>query len=404
MQANKQTLIAISVKSIQREPCISSDGRFLKSAVITGVSENPDVSFEIKTGLLPPEQVHRCELLQQHGSTVVEVPDNWRWEYNEPSRWQEAVIKAAMERVAKRYEIGEDIDMTGTYDSDFAEQVLVEINKHFPHAVQTNQLKHAFKNEPSDSALLTALAGLQRDGFIEGKTMFSSMTGRRELMAMANIEITAAGRSHLSGASAPSPTATIIQGDQFNNYGEAGAMGHHSAGMSMSQHSEEKPKPKSDGKKNESVVRQIIVGVIVALVVGGSAPYWWDPLHKLLFPPAVLIPSNMVGVWTGEIINNPDNGGSTGVCYSLLSDGSVKVYDDQHYKHPHPYSLSGIKASGDTIFFKLNIEGARYPGLHFLKLVCPGSFDVSISDAQDDSHVVQTGTLKHFDLSECPSN
>jgi hypothetical protein len=120
--------------------------------------------------------------------------------------------------------------MTETYDSNFAEQVLAEINKHFPHAVQTSQLKRAFEREPSDSALLTALAGLQRDGFIEGKAMFSSTTPLRSLMAMANIEITAAGRRHLSGASTQSPTATIIQGDQFNNYGQAGAMGHHSSG------------------------------------------------------------------------------------------------------------------------------------------------------------------------------
>ena len=47
---------------------------------------------------------------------------------------------------------------------------------------------------------------------------------------MANIEITAAGRKYLSGDSAQSPAATIIQGDQFNNYGQAGAMGHHSSG------------------------------------------------------------------------------------------------------------------------------------------------------------------------------
>jgi hypothetical protein len=231
MPSDKPTLIAISVKSIQQEPYISPHGGLFKSAVIEGASQNPEVSFEMKTGLLHPEQVHCCELLRQHGFTVVEVPDNWRWGYNGLGGWQEVVIKAAMERVVNLYGDSGEVEMTETYDSNFAEQVLAEINKHFPHAVQTSQLKHAFEKEPNDSALLTALAGLQRDGFIEGKTMFSSITAQRSLMAMANIEITAAGRKHLSGASAQSPAATIIiQGDQFNNYGLAGAMGHHSSG------------------------------------------------------------------------------------------------------------------------------------------------------------------------------
>jgi hypothetical protein len=168
--------------------------------------------------------------IRQHGCTVVEVPENWRREYYEPDKLREAMIKAAMERIAQRLESGERIEVTETYDSGFAEQVLVEINKHFPRPVQTMQLKQAFENEPSGSQLLMALAGLQREGFIEGRSMHESMSGRRELAAMANIEVTPEGRRHLSGASAISPESTIIQGDQFNNYGQAGAIGHHSTG------------------------------------------------------------------------------------------------------------------------------------------------------------------------------
>ncbi len=116
------------------------------------------------------------------------------------------------------------------FDSDFAKRVLVEINKRFPHAIQTSHLKHTLENEPSDPALMMALAGLLRDGLIEGKPLFESMSGQGELVAMADIGITAEGRRHLSGHSAPSTSATIIQGDQFNNYGQAGAIGHHSTG------------------------------------------------------------------------------------------------------------------------------------------------------------------------------
>ena len=66
--------------------------------------------------------------------------------------------------------------MTKAYDSIFAEQVLAEINRNFPHAVQKSELKYAFENEPSDSALLTALAGLHAR-FIEEKRCSQAPAG-----------------------------------------------------------------------------------------------------------------------------------------------------------------------------------------------------------------------------------
>lgn len=102
MPPPKTALFVVSVESIQQEPCISSDGRFLKSAVIKGVSQDSEDSFEIRTGPLSSEQIRRCELLQRHGSTVVEIPHTWKWEHGE--NWEGEVIKAAMDRVAKRYE------------------------------------------------------------------------------------------------------------------------------------------------------------------------------------------------------------------------------------------------------------------------------------------------------------
>ncbi len=230
MSLDKPALISISVKSIQQQPYISPHGGLVKSAVLEGVSQTPEVSFEMTTAPLAPEQLHRLELLQQHGFTVVEVPQDWKWCNNGSGGWQAVVIKAAMERVAKRYGHRREVERADTYDSKFAEQVLEEINKRFPRAVQAEQLKHSFEVEPSDSDLLMALAGLQREGFIESKTLFSSTTAQGSL-AMASIELSAAGRKHLSGAHGQSPTSTIIQGDQFNNYGQAGAIGHHSYGI-----------------------------------------------------------------------------------------------------------------------------------------------------------------------------
>lgn len=75
---------------------------------------------------------------------------------------------------------------------------------------------------------MTTLAGLQRYGYIDGKTLFNN-TGQRRLAAMANIEITAEGRRHLTGQS-HAPGGAVIHGDQINNYGNAGAIGRHSVG------------------------------------------------------------------------------------------------------------------------------------------------------------------------------
>src|SRR5690242_9895600 len=136
MQTNRPTLIAVSVDRFQREPYISPQGEFCKSAVIKGASQEPEVSFELKMGPLSSEQVHRYELLQRHGSTIVELPSNWKWGYDGPGGWQEIVIKAAMESVSQLYGAGREVGMTEAYDSTFAEQVLAEINRNFPHAVQ----------------------------------------------------------------------------------------------------------------------------------------------------------------------------------------------------------------------------------------------------------------------------
>lgn len=158
-----------------------------------------------------------------------------------------------------------------------------------------------------------------------------------------------------------------------------------------------------DDSKKGSILAQIVVGVVVSLAVAGTAPFWWVPVRKFIFPPAQLIPQNMVGVWTGEVRNVPENGGSTHPCYALHSNGSIDVQDDKHYGH-HPQPYSGIKAIGDTISFKLMVEGGTYANPCVLKLKSPDIFGVSIFKEREGGELLQEGTLKRSDQKTCPQN
>ncbi len=227
VNSDKPLLVAISVRSIQREPYIVN-GRVAQSADIKGESSDPNSRFSIRTGLLNDEQLRRCELLKRHGSTMVELPDGYRGD----NRWIDTAIQKAMDRIAGLYEGKEGTEQMEKYNPDFALEVLTKVNENFPTPVEPHDLKHLFANEPSDAQLLIALDGLQCEGFIEGMPIYEHTTGQRKLAMMANITMTAKGRQHLSpvqshsGVGAP----TIIQGDQFNNFGQAGAIGPHSTG------------------------------------------------------------------------------------------------------------------------------------------------------------------------------
>ena len=222
MESPKPVLIALSIKSIQTEPYLGPNGQMCKSANICGESKDRDVCFNVKTGLLNPESLRRCELLQQHGFTVVEVPNDWRYGYNGPGGWQEVVIQQAMEQVAAIYEETEGARAMGGYDAELAQEVLVELNKSFPYPVTDAELKRSLSPEPSDDALLTALDALLLEGLVSGKFLRSD----RKLAAMANIQLTADGRKHLvvQAQQTPPPNA-VIHGDQIINYGQAAAIG-----------------------------------------------------------------------------------------------------------------------------------------------------------------------------------
>lgn len=227
MESPKPVLIALSIKSIQTEPYLGPNGQMCKSANICGESKDRDVCFNIKTGLLNPESLRRCELLQSHGFTVVEVPKDWRYGHSGPGGWQEVVIQQAMDQVAAIYEETEGARAMGGYDAELAQAVLVELNKSFPYPITDAELKRSLSPEPSDDALLTALDALLLENLVSGKFLRSD----RKLVAMANIQLTAEGRKHLvvQAQQTPPPNA-VIHGDQIINYGQAAAIGRGATG------------------------------------------------------------------------------------------------------------------------------------------------------------------------------
>ncbi len=227
VNSDKPLLVTISVRSIQREPYFVN-GRFAQSADIEGKSSDPNSKFYIRTGLLNEEQLRRCELLKRHGSTVIELSDGYRGD----NRWIDTAIQKAMDRIAGLYEGKEGTEQMEKYNPEFAREVLTKVNEQFPTPVHLHDLKHSFVNEPSDEQLLVALDGLQCEGLIDGRPLYENTSGQRKLAMIANIKMTAKGRQHLSSVQLHSSfrASTIIQGDQFNNFGQAGAIGPHSTG------------------------------------------------------------------------------------------------------------------------------------------------------------------------------
>ena len=226
-------LVAVSLESMSREPCIGSDGRQAQSAVICGESSTSELSFTFQTGLLNAEQIERCEALRNHGFTVVEAPKDWRYGYDPPDGWQEVVIQEAMKRGGTILQGSRGKDAMSSYDAELAQAVLEAVNRSFPKQLDMVQLKHELHPEPSDHALFTAIDALLIDGLIEAPHIRSGMSGKRELVSVAYVRISSEGRKYLKSQAQPSASSSgpVIHGDQINNYGQVGAIGRYSQGV-----------------------------------------------------------------------------------------------------------------------------------------------------------------------------
>jgi hypothetical protein len=134
-----------------------------------------------------------------------------------------------MEKMAGLYS-GRTLEVSIEYDEAFAGVVLSILNKAFPRTVQLIDIKSQFDSEPNDEQLLLALDGLIALGLATGTGMRDHSTGDRRLVALANIQITAAGRKHLTASVEPASQSTVVHGGQYNNYGQTGAMGQNATG------------------------------------------------------------------------------------------------------------------------------------------------------------------------------
>ena len=213
---------------------VSSIGRSVvpgyRIATLVCESMEKKLSFKTDTNLLDPVTLETLERLQAYGFTVLELAPELLYEYDH-TKLMNTILAQALKHAATLRDLRGDSTMARGYDENLAKAVLQVLAPAFPDGLTNMEIKHALSDEPSDHALLKALDALEGDGFITGKGLRSSTSGRRELVVMANVKITGEGRKHLSGQSeARLQQSTVIHGDHNVNYGTAGAIGNSSTG------------------------------------------------------------------------------------------------------------------------------------------------------------------------------
>ena len=188
-------------------------------------SVDGSVSFAFHTGNLVAEAKRKCELLVQHGFTVVRVERYLTVFANTDGNSQHFLIKAAADHMAALYPEG--VPAMDGYDEDFGRKVLAFVASKHPARVNMAELKEGIQPEPTDTALVLALDALSIDGYIDGKGMRESTSGGNKLAVMAKIVSTKAGRDYLK----PSSPATEQGGiSNLHFHGPVGAVGHNSQG------------------------------------------------------------------------------------------------------------------------------------------------------------------------------
>jgi hypothetical protein len=228
-QTEMPIVIAISLRSLKPHPFPTAIFPRPQQAVIVGKSIHRDYSIKFETGPLNEEQTRLCRLLQHHGSTVIEFSDEEYWFHRDRIRWEESMIRKALDRVAALYPDSEEMNDMSTYDSEFANAVLAVASKAFPKQLAMTDLKRELAPELSNQALFTAIDALEADDFIEAKSMRSGL--RNEIQDVAYIRATLKGRNHLSAQSPPPAVGPVFHGDQINNYGTVGAVGRNAQGV-----------------------------------------------------------------------------------------------------------------------------------------------------------------------------
>lgn len=196
-----------------------------QSADVRASSSDRQFTFELTTNPLSRELLEKVETLSLHGFTVVEVPAYWTDEYSRGHGWRDKVINSALDRVMQwqREASEQTVDV---YDETLANEVLTLLVPEYPRTLNMIDVKYSLAIEPSDGRLLTALFALQIEKLIDGDPIPDPTSGKRKLRPMTNVRITREGKQHLSGTANTSQSVV----HQYNNYGQAGAIGPHSIG------------------------------------------------------------------------------------------------------------------------------------------------------------------------------
>lgn len=111
-------------------------------------------------------------------------------------------------------------------------------------------------------------------------------------------------------------------------------------------------------KETDNTIKQIVVAGIVALVLGGTAPWWWGRLFpevqtKDPEPSESLIPRTFVGHWAGRLTDDGGGPGSVGTIYYIASDGTVVVNEPDYHR---TRQASATPNGADEIVFMQDVK------------------------------------------------
>jgi hypothetical protein len=130
--------------------------------------------------------------LEEHGFTVLVLPNNWSFRYP-PQHLHDELIVAALERL-RNLPVEKQRGRPSGYDHELAGAVMDALNEVFPHSLALIELKYEFFEEPSDEILSTVLNALRGDGHIDGARV---LHGKPKLNPLERITLTTEGRGHL---------------------------------------------------------------------------------------------------------------------------------------------------------------------------------------------------------------
>jgi hypothetical protein len=213
-----------------------TNGTTVYAVTMSGESEVSELCFT-EDIMANEELLHNLQRIREHGSVVVALPSSWRFE-NYPQGILSYILTEAVNTINRipQQHAPEDGMQMG-YDKVLAKEIMTALYKIYPkdYASPMN-LKHAFDNKPNGDSLMTALDALYKQGLIDGRTAYESMSGEHRLSSMLRIRLTEKGVD-LVDASAATPTVpnTTTNIYNTNNHSASGPNARIMVGVDNSQ-------------------------------------------------------------------------------------------------------------------------------------------------------------------------